>query len=363
MTSGVTDAGFVLKDYESVLADLQARARQYLGQDVDLNDYSPLGQMFGSIAYELARHWQILEAVYYAGFIDTAAGANLDRVIAVLNIDRNPATRARGTVIFSRTVPGPGLVIPAGVQVSTPDGITFSTIAPAVLPAEALSVEVEVLADLPGAAGNVAAARISTIVSPVAGIETVTNPAAMTGGSDTESDATLRARAKAYAPTARGTVEALESALQDIDGVTAVGIEEDFETCSVVCTVAGGDDAVIAVTIGQTRPAGVLVDWQRPSYIPIAVTCTLRKSAGSTEEQVKTSVTQAINAYINDLLLGETVDYSDVVSAIVTADGVDSLLACSATDGTITIDAFGETIAVPAGSKPQPGAHSITVIT
>ncbi len=361
MNFGVTDQGFVLKDYESILADLQTRARQYLGPDIDLDDYSPLGQMFAAIAYEFARHWQLLEATYYTAYIDTAQAASLDRVVAGLNIERNPATRARGDVTFSRSTTGSTLVIPAGTRVSTPDGIIFSTLEQTLMPADALSLTIEVLADLPGAAGNVAASRIRNIISPVAGIETVINPAAMTGGADTETDAALRARAKLYAPDARATAAAIRSALLDVDGVTGATIAEDLNGNTVIAVVTGGEDADLLEAIEASRPAGIPVLLQRPQTTPVDVVATVTAAPGYLSPAVEQSVVQTLNQYLAALPLGATIDYSDILGTIVHADGVDSLLSCSATIDGQPVSALGDTVTVDVDEQPAGGTHSITV--
>ncbi|MDD4255728.1 MAG: baseplate J/gp47 family protein [Methanofollis sp.] len=361
---GVTATGFSLQDHAAILEEMQDLAREYMGSDIDLGDPSPLGQFLKALSYEFARTWQLLESVYYSGYLDTAQGASLDAVVAILGMERNPATTAGGTVTFARSsaAPAGGLLIPAGTQVATADSsVTFSTSAAVTLVEGGTSIGAAVQADEPGAGGNVAIATITAILTPVAGIETVTNAAAMAGGADTESDAALRARTRTYAPQARATISALESALLDVDGVTAAGIVEDFDTSSITCVVSGGADEDLLAVIEATRPAGIQVSLSRPDEVSITVTATVRKLAGYTDEQVQTAVSSAINSYLSGLALGEDIEYSDVVGAILNAEGVDGLNACSATDGTTAADAFGETIAIAAGAKPAAGPHTITV--
>jgi uncharacterized phage protein gp47/JayE len=130
--------------------------------------------------------------------VTNLTGAALDNYVANFGMARFPARSATGLVIFSRppsltSTVLPDITIPGGTIVATTDTnpITFSVMFTAVLPGADLNIAIPVVAVVGANAGNVAAGNISVISTPVTGITSVSNPLAMTGGSDAESDQAL----------------------------------------------------------------------------------------------------------------------------------------------------------------------------
>lgn len=120
---------------------------------------------------------------------------------------------ASGQVTFSRFTAGPSsCFIPVGATVQTSDGTqnfnviadptfaTYSVGPPAgyTLNSSVASIVVPVQDAIAGAAGNVVSGAISTMTSPITGIDTVNNVAAFTNGADFESDSALKQRFSAY---------------------------------------------------------------------------------------------------------------------------------------------------------------------
>lgn len=363
MSYGVTSAGFILKDFNSILEDYKQRAKRVFGDDVDLSETSPVLKILQIASYREAVLWQLLEDVYYSAFIDFATGQNLDRLVAILGIRRKRATKATGTVTFSRSAPATSdIIIPAGTRVAADESVVFQTTEEVVLQQGQTSVDAAIEAVEPGSQGNVAANTITKLVDPVSGIESVNNASPTSGGSDTESDEELRYRAITYAPSAKATVYSIKAALLQIEGVTDVNVEEDFGECKVIITIAGGSDTEITNTIEDVRPAGIQVVWRRPSIVTITVTVSITKIASYDAATVQANVHAAIDNYINSLPIGEDVVYSDLVKAILAAEGVDDIVSLEATDGTTTINAFGQSLTILANEKTQAGTHSITVM-
>lgn len=360
---GVTENGFVLKPYEAILEEVQNRLKANLGDDIDLSDNSFLGQMAASLAYEIAGFWQVLEAVYTSAYLSTAAGDNLDAVSAVMGLTRTTAVAAIGTVTFSRSEAATvDIDIPLGTRVSNQDtSIIFATTEKATLAAGATSVNVPVDAKVPGANSNVAIGAITNMVDTIAGIETVTNVAATTLGADAESDAELRLRTRTYTPDAKATIAALTSILEAIDGVTDVLVTEDTSSHTVTAVLIGGADAAITEAIAATRPAGIPVTWSHATTVLIAVTATVSKKTGYTAATVLANITAALTDYFDGLNIADAVTYSSLVSAILSATGVDTLTALSATDGTTTINALGSSIPIASTKKATGGTNTVTV--
>lgn len=358
---GVTPTGFVRKPFTAILANYEARARAILGDDIDLQPHTPFYQLLESAAYEIALVWDLLEDLYYSGYIDFASGSSLDHLVALLGIRRKAATRATGVVTLSRASSGQTITIPAGTRVATQDlALVYQTTETADL--SDLSVSVPVIAVAPGAAGNVAPGTITRMMDPISGITAITNPEATAGGTDTEPDETLRHRVVSYAPSTKATRYSIIAALSNLDGVQDVALDEDFSNCTITLTVAGGDDAEISDTIEDTRPAGIQAFWQRPVFAPISVVASVSRISSADPGIVQGLVQAAVLAYLGSLAIGDDVIYSDLVRAVINVDGVDDLLSMSASYETQTIQQFGETIKVHTGQKASPDIITVTVV-
>ena len=361
---GVTEAGFIRKPYVVILTEVQTSMRQLLGQDVDVSPSSPLGQIAQIFAFEVAKIWVEMERVYDAAYIDTAAGIHLQKLGRLNGMTINPATYATGEVVFSRATPAPQeYVIPAGTVVASADRtILYTTTAAGSLAAGAtVSDPVSIRAVEPGIRANLAMHTVVAITTPILGVDYVTNPQAVTGGADRESDAVYRARMKTYEPASRGTVHALRSKLLDIDGVLDLNIVEDTDANTVSVSILGGADAAISAEIEETRPAGIAVTWSRPTVVPVDVTAQLRTSVSDTEAVVQ-NVTSALAMMLQSWSIGASIDYSVLVSAVLAVDGVTSLVSLSASADEQTISGFDQQLTIAAGEATSPGTITVTVV-
>ena len=180
--------------------------------------------------------------------INNLSGTALDNYVANFGMARLPAKYATGLVLFSRppvTSVGalPDVTIQGGTVVATTDvnPISFSVSLTAVLPSADNTIDVPVIAVAPGLAGNVASGAISVISTPVVGLGSVTNPLAMSGGADPESDAALRTRFqqtnfRGYT----GTVQNLTGTAIENAAVSRVNTLGARSTTTVQVQVSGG---------------------------------------------------------------------------------------------------------------------------
>ena len=160
-------------------------------------------------------------------FPQTATGEELDKHAFLRGLTRNEAVRAAGTLRFSvGTAAQTDLPIPQGTVCMTAGLVTFETTREAVLPAGKLSVDVPAQAVLPGSGGNTPAGTIRTMAVAPTGVAACTNPAAFTGGRETEEDEELRARILAsYQRLPNGTNAAYyEQEATALEGVAAANV-------------------------------------------------------------------------------------------------------------------------------------------
>lgn len=116
----------------------------------------------------------------------------------------------------------------------------------------------------PGARGNVGSNSITVMPNPPIGIDTVTNSAGTTGGSDVETDNHLRNRAKdELTQGTRASAPALYNSVKQLDGTQAVSVYVETSTTTTglpgegfEIVVAGGNDLEIAQEIFFTKAAG-----------------------------------------------------------------------------------------------------------
>jgi uncharacterized phage protein gp47/JayE len=135
--------------------------------------------------------------------IDSKAGADLDKFVALFGFARQAGRQATGTVTLGVLSPAiTDIFIASGTQVVKPatsvtPASTFQITAPGTLFAGSTEIDVSIEATLPGTIGNVAANTITSFGSASAnGITTITNAVATSGGTDFETDAELRVRFK-----------------------------------------------------------------------------------------------------------------------------------------------------------------------
>lgn len=217
-----------------------------------------------------------------------ATGEWLDLHAASVGLTRRAATKAQGKARFVRAALSSreaNINIPSGRIVRTlPDGAgriyRYSTLAAAVLPAGAEFVDVLVEAEDYGAAANASAGQICELVTPVAGISGVTNPAGWleSEGANEESDAQLQERIALQWQANNGcTKHAYKAWALSVPGVTSVSILDRHPrgqgTVDVV--VRGADVLPTAALLDKVRAAiaphtPINDDWLVKSPAPVA---------------------------------------------------------------------------------------------
>lgn len=246
---------------------------------------------------------------------------------------RRTAGVSRTYVIFSRSVSGEGVTVPAGFRVATETGIVFATAQDGVfLPASLGPVRVLALCETAGVDGNVAAGAITRLVSQaVDATMTVTTTEVASGGTEAETDEQFYARAQRYwAGARRGTPAAVELGARSVQGVDNAVITEildpiNFEpTMRARCIVAGANGAsnqavadLVAEALEEYRPLGVPVSVIAGQPIEVSVTIigavfVAGTNTSTTVEQMR----QAIAAAINLTGPGETLYRQTIWAAI-----------------------------------------------
>lgn len=198
--------------------------------------------------------YQLAEALYYAKFISTATGTQLDRAAAPTL--RREATQAGTTLDFTGDV---GTPVVSGSIFETEDKRQYATTVTVVLDEYGLG-EAPALAVVAGVAGNAPIGAVTFIPVFISGLLTVTNSAPATNGLDIEDDATFKARVLIDRGADKtSSLQAIEDAVAAVDNVSAVkGFENTGNSTdgdglppgAVEIVTRGGDDTEIAEAIG-----------------------------------------------------------------------------------------------------------------
>ena len=180
----------------------------------------------------------VLNEVIRLIFPQWSHGEWLDRHGERENVVRRPANPASGTL---EVLGVPRITIPAGYQFATAADLTASVIFEAVeevtLAGEAdskglVTARIPVRAVKGGQEGNVAADTVLLMVTPLRGIAYVTNPEAMTGGAEAESDESYLSRILAAIRTGASMTGCVADYIRwakEVPGVGQVVVDPEWD--------------------------------------------------------------------------------------------------------------------------------------
>lgn len=247
--------------------------------------------------------YQFLAVVLAQAFPDTATGLWLDLHCRQVGVSRNSATKATGTVVFTRLDPAGNVPIPAGRVIKTkPDAAgqvyRFITTSAVVMIDGAVEIAAPVVAEEYGQSANVTAGQITEIVTVIAGVDGVDNRAdwLLSEGADQESDASLRLRYELAWKKLNGcTKYAYEAWAREVPGVAGVKVLDQHPrgqgTVDVVVIGTAGVptdlllDAVRANILGtgggdEKYPINDDVDVTGPVPVPVTIVAELELLGG-----------------------------------------------------------------------------------
>jgi uncharacterized phage protein gp47/JayE len=278
----------------------------------------------------------------------TSTGADCDSFGTDFGFVRLPAVAAVGQVTFSRFTPGVAAFIPVDTNVSTSANtqtfvVTVDTTNSAYsiasngynLAMGVASVTVPVTASIAGSAGNIQAGAISLLRSAVAGVDTVTNMAMLTGGLDAESDAAFRSRFSNYlSGLSKATDVAIGTVITGIQQGLSYLISENINQAGsiqmghFVVTVDDGSGAppaallsVVQGAIDVVRPVGSSFAVQGPTVVLSNISMIVTTLPGVSHQQVVGTVAGAIDTYIASLGVGVTLSYTRLAQLAYGASG------------------------------------------
>lgn len=112
MAFGIEFTGFNLKRLEDIQSETRDALRAVLGDDVNLDDRGPLGQIKGVLDGEFSDLWEKLQDVYSSQYPNTSSNISLDNVLALIGLIRKQPTKS--TVAGYNLLGTATSLIPAG---------------------------------------------------------------------------------------------------------------------------------------------------------------------------------------------------------------------------------------------------------
>jgi uncharacterized phage protein gp47/JayE len=348
----ITAAGLTVSSYQAILADnIQAAFLNPYGQNQYVGEDSAIYEMLSILSLKQADCHAALQFVYNQLSPQTAVGTGLDRSVKMNGLDRAGFTYSSVVLTLTGTA---GATITNGAAQDTsgnlwslPSPYTFSS-GPNYVTATCTTP------------GNVTAepGTVNIIATPASGWLTVTNAAAATPGEAVEQDSQLRARQSiSVALPARTPVAATVAAILATPGVTRTApgyptpggpgssIENPTAATdswgnpqhSITMVVEGGTDLAVANTIYSKKTIGCFtngttsvlvtdpvtgyqctISFYRPSSMPVGILISVHGLAGFTSATL-VAIQSYLVSYLKSLAIGESVVYSELYGAALTA--------------------------------------------
>jgi hypothetical protein len=323
----------------------------------DLNVGSAVRTIVEAISKEMGILYAQLNLAYDSGFVETATGVSLERVVALLGLARFRAGYPIGTVRFTRRAGATGsITIPAGTPVTDGAKTRYLTAETHEMLAGESSAQVAIR----GATATtpvVDAGKLVSVERAIAGLDSVVNDAPTTRASGDETDEQLRARARsALLASSKGTLAAIKYGLLQLPEVTGVELVEPPATpgellVHVRLSKPGnpGDPLPPAVLhrIEELRAAGIRVNPSSAPSVVLSASLAL-VLAGGTQAQasdVHTKAAQTLASAVGAIDGGRTIRTKPLVAALLADKRI--------VDATLTLGEKGKP-APPAGTDYVP---------
>ena len=306
-----------------------------------------------AVAIELESAYKKISDILDNGFVRTATGEYLIMKVEEQGITPKNGKHAAGVV---EIIGEPGAVITAGDKVAS-DNMLFSVTESAIIPPLG-NLEISVVADEEGFAGNVPAGAVKRFPVTISGLFGVSNAMPMSGGYDKESEEELRQRFfdKVKAPATSGNESHYAFWAKEVAGVGGAKVTRCWDGPGTVKVIIIASDKQAADTglitevyqyIEENRPVGaeVIVESAAIKSINVAFGITLEQDA--VREDAETAVIDSLAEYLSSIAwIEDYVSYAGIGFAIKSSQGVKDYKNLKVNGGTVNIDIADEEVPV-----------------
>jgi uncharacterized phage protein gp47/JayE len=340
---------FNLRTYSTIYDSIKAYI--IANQDIitDFNDGGVLASEIEAFSRQLAQAY----AEDRAGFSEVLKKLPY----SIFDFSAKDAVAATGEVTFSRTDTTDAVTIPSGTQISTSGNVVFETTTEASMASGVSYVTVDIESITSGSTGNVSAGTITTIVSSV-DADSVINASATSGGVDAETTAQALSRFRSYLmglakSNKYGIIYGalLNTSLRSASIVEHFPMKSDLYNFTLYVDDGNGEanSTIIAAVKDiidgdgtQTNPgykaAGINCDILAPTKLPTDVTATVYFNYNVDEDVGKSTISDAITTFLNNLTIGETLIRSQLMKTILNYTYVTDLTISSPSENVTASD-------------------------
>lgn len=315
---------------------------------LDKREGSFLSDMVAPISEKIWNTMMAMNSLIPIAFVDETSGEYIDKRAGEVGITRKPGTKSHVELRFTGEA---GTVVPKGTIFLTQDGLEYITSTDVTLGESGATAAADAAEE--GEAYNVSSGSITNQYNSIAGLSTVTNDAASSGGTDPETDKSLVDRYYAYLqkPATSGNVHHYEQWALEVDGVGAVKVTPLQDGPGTVGVLIVGPqkqpvaaDVVDACKahIEANRPIGASVTVKSAEGLTINVTASITIEASTTKDTVQTAFQKALDDYLKSIAFSNyTLLYNHIAFLLLGIDGVTDYTDLKVNGGTsnITISA------------------------
>lgn len=329
--------GQIVRGYAAAVQSAASQAITFVTGSVAL----ALAEAVASVAQWLQG---LIVLLLSATRLSTSQGSDVDSFVGDFGLTRLPAVAAQGPLTLSRFTPTQAAFVPVSAVAQTASGIQFAVIADTTqtaynatlggyqIPAGTASITATVQALVAGSTGNVQANTITTLTSPIAGVDTVTNAAPFTDGVDIETDQALKARFQLYIQSRQqGILAAVESAIVDLQqGIQYVVMENENSAGAVQLGnfhihLWPGTSTILSdvyAAVDAVRPLTSTFSLDAVTALAVNAVMTVSALPGYALANVESAVQTAVSDFMGSLPIAAPLYYTQVYAVAYGVPGV-----------------------------------------
>lgn len=311
--------------------EIKSRMLSQISDEYDKTEGSFFHDVINALAIELEAAYGNQNKILDQGFVETAAGENLDRKAAEQGIIRKDPTKATTIVTIHGSE---GVTIEKGTEVASDAASYIVTKSKTIDSSKVANVPVE--CEKAGTIGNVPVGAIKYFPVTISGLTSVTNPNPVTNGYNGETDEELRNRyySKVRTPATSGNKNHYKNWALEVSGVGDArvlplwnGNNGTVKVVIIDSEKTGADPELVDEVkkrIEENRPIGADVTVESASELSVDIKVALTIDRNNyTMEQVLANIESSIKDYLKEIAFTQDyVSYAQIGSLIFQSKGV-----------------------------------------
>lgn len=323
-----------MNTYYDILSRLKENYKDFSGAYPDENSEAEC--RLSVMAGEIHALYCQLDSIKRSMFVSTASGSDLDKHAFQRGLSRHQGNKASGTIVVRVDSPLEyDLSIPAGTVFSTSDGeLEYVSIEDAFIYRGSGSTFVSVQAKYSGSRFNVPSSSVTTVVTYFSSGISITNSSAISGGTDDETDESLRKRViDSFRNISNGLNPAFYRKLaESVSGVFSTNIVENADSGNAVnLFVAAKGGAADAATvrsvqelIEENRIPGVNIRVYSAYIVTIDVSIRINIQDNYIVNNARSNAENAVRKFFSELKVGEDLKLNKLGAQLIAADGIEN---------------------------------------